>query len=123
VFIVTTPDVPGFQTRTVLGPVLGNSTYEDPRLGPSVTSRQAKRSFALSQLHGDAARYGANAIVAVRFDSPELGSDWATGTAVWVEPVTAAARAQYAAMVAARRVPPAAPPESTLPAYFGPVVN
>jgi uncharacterized protein YbjQ (UPF0145 family) len=121
--IVTTPDLPGYEIRMVLGPVLAVSAYDTSALsGVSLIRRPAERARALSGLHQDATRYGANAVVSVRFDTAHSGVDWAVGTAVWVDPVTPAARAQYEAMVAARRVPPQSPPAGTLPAYFGPVV-
>ncbi|GAA1678258.1 hypothetical protein GCM10009765_29460 [Fodinicola feengrottensis] len=116
--IVTTPEVPGYQIRMVFGPVMGRSVYVSTGIA-SLTSNRAK---AFQDLHHDAARYGANAVVSIRFDAPSDGLDWVVGTAVWVDPVSEDARAQYAAMVAARRVPSQAPPAGTLPAYFGPPV-
>jgi Putative heavy-metal-binding len=59
----------------------------------------------------EAQRRGANAIVAMRFDSGSIGQQWseicAYGTAVWVTPVSEAAQAQYNAWS-----PPASCPTS-----------
>jgi hypothetical protein len=56
----------------------------------------------------EAARRGANAIVAMRFDSGAIGQ-WseicAYGTAVWVQPLSDHAKAQYDAMVQAGQLP------------------
>lgn len=121
-FMVTTPEVPGYEIRMVFGPVM--ASVSSTSMGLSSVQSAQYRAGALTYLFADAARYGANAVVSLRFDSTQVRESTADftayGTATWVEPVTPEAQAQYQAMLAARRVPPQPPPSNTLPAFFGP---
>ncbi len=123
--IVTTNDLPGFTVTRVLGEVFG-VTVRSLNAGTSFTAGFRSigggevpemtnlvlqgRNEAMNRLIYEARRHGANAILAMRFDTGELAGRWnevcAYGTAAWVEPVTDEARAQYAAMVTAGQVPP-----------------
>ncbi|HEV7757578.1 MAG TPA: heavy metal-binding domain-containing protein [Acidimicrobiales bacterium] len=79
------------------------------RTGLSATTPNQSRTEALARMVSEAQRRGANAIVAMRFDSGSIGQQWseicAYGTAVWVTPVSEAAQAQYNAMVASGELP------------------
>jgi uncharacterized protein YbjQ (UPF0145 family) len=79
--VVTTNDLPGWEIQRVCGEVFGLT----------VRSRNA-----FSQMGAEARGRGGNAIVAMRFDTTELGDVWseicAYGTAVQAAPVTDAAK-------------------------------
>ncbi len=99
--IATTNDVPGHEVDEVLGEVFG-LTVRSRNLGSQIgaglksiiggelggmTKMLAQgRQEAISRLVAEAEAKGANAILAMRFDTSELGSTWteicAYGTAV-----------------------------------------
>lgn len=98
--IVTTNDVPGYKISKVLGPVYGTSVRSRNFFGNVFGSfrslfggKQAgfirmisqTRDHALDSLSENANRIGANAVVAMRFDSGEFG----TGNGMTMNEVTA----------------------------------
>jgi uncharacterized protein YbjQ (UPF0145 family) len=99
--IVTTNDIPGYRVDEVLGEVFGltvRSRNVGSQIGASfkslvggelkgMTKMLAEgREHATERLVEEATQKGANAIVAFRFDTSELGTTWteicAYGTAV-----------------------------------------
>jgi uncharacterized protein YbjQ (UPF0145 family) len=122
--VVTTNDLPGYEIKTVLGEVFG-VTVRSRNIGagfkasirslgggevPEMTAlMKQSRDEAMGRMLADAQSRGANAVVAMRFDSGEISQQWtemcAYGSAVWVVPVSAEAKQQYDAMVAAGRMP------------------
>src|SRR2546430_17427875 len=68
------------------------------------------RNEAMGRMIYQAQQRGANAVISFRFDNGEIAGRWteicAYGTAVWGDPVTEDAKAQYEAMVRAGRMPP-----------------
>ena len=99
--ISTANDLPGYQIDTVLGEVFGltvRSRNLGSQLGASLksliggelrgmtTMLAQGREQAIERLVEEATRRGGNAIVAMRFDTSELGATWteicAYGTAV-----------------------------------------
>jgi uncharacterized protein YbjQ (UPF0145 family) len=124
VLITTAFDFPGYDIVAVQGEVFG-LTVRARNIGagclaglqslfggeiPGFTKLLTQsRNEAMARMVAEAQRRGANAIVAMRFDSGSIGSQWseicAYGTAVWVAPVSEAARQQYDAMVAAGELP------------------
>ena len=103
--IVTTNDVPGYVIERVVGEVFGltvRSRNIGSQLGASLkslvggelrgmtTMLAQGREQAIERLVEEAGRQGANAILAMRFDTSELGSTWteicAYGTAAVVRP-------------------------------------
>ncbi|MFN8223272.1 MAG: YbjQ family protein [Gaiellales bacterium] len=103
--IATTNDVPGYEIDEVIGEVFG-LTVRSRNIGSQIgaglkslvggelrgmTKMLAEgRQEALARLTEEAEAKGANAILAMRFDTSELGSTWteicAYGTAVRVTP-------------------------------------
>ncbi len=101
--IVTMIDIPGYEVEEVYGEVFG-LTVRSRNLGSLIgsvfrslfggelkgmtTMLQDSRQQAVSRLVEEAAAKGANAIIAMRFDTSDLGSSWtevcAYGTAVKV---------------------------------------
>jgi uncharacterized protein YbjQ (UPF0145 family) len=101
--ISTMNDLPGYEVDDVLGEVFG-LTVRSRNLGSQIgaglksiiggelggmTKMLAQgREEAIARLHAEAETRGANAILAMRFDTSELGSTWteicAYGTAVRV---------------------------------------
>jgi len=101
--IATTNDVPGYEVEEVLGEVFG-LTVRSRNIGSQIgaglkslvggelggmTKMLAQgREEAISRLVAEAELRGGNAILAMRFDTSELGSTWteicAYGTAVRV---------------------------------------
>ena len=101
--IATTNDVPGYEVEEVFGEVFG-LTVRSRNLGSQIgaglksiiggelggmTKMLAQgREEAIQRLVAEAEAKGANAILAMRFDTSELGSTWteicAYGTAVRV---------------------------------------
>lgn len=89
--IATTNDVPGYQVEEVLGEVFG-LTVRSRNIGSQIgaglkslvggelsgmTKMLAQgREEAISRLVAEAEAKGANAILAMRFDTSELGSTW-----------------------------------------------
>lgn len=104
--IVTTNDVPGHRIVGVLGEVSGltvRTRHVGAQIGASLKAlvggelagltRQLTetRAEAIQRLIQEATALGANAVVAMRFDSNELGGTYqevlAYGTAVVIEPI------------------------------------
>ena len=104
--IVTMIDIPGYQVEEVYGEVFG-LTVRSRNLGSVIgaafrslfggelkgmtTMLQDSRQQAVARLVEEATAKGANAIIAMRFDTSELGSTWtevcAYGTAVKVRKI------------------------------------
>ena len=109
--IVTTNDLPGWEIRRVCGEVFGltvRSRNAFAQFGAGLKSMfggelagmtknlAESRNEAMARLIAEARTRGGNAIVAMRFDTTELGDVWteicAYGTAVQAVPVTDGAR-------------------------------
>lgn len=121
--ITTSFDLPGYEITAVQGEVFG-LTVRSRNIGagclaglrsigggeiPEFTKLlMQSRNEAMARMVEEARRRGANAILAMRFDSGAIGQ-WseicAYGTAVWVSPVTDYARQQYQAMVDSGELP------------------
>ncbi len=103
--IVTMNDIPGYRVEDVLGEVFGltvRSRNIFSLMGSAVrslaggelkgmtTMLQQSREQGIARMVAEAEAKGANAIIAMRFDTSELGSAWteicAYGTAVRVSP-------------------------------------
>jgi uncharacterized protein YbjQ (UPF0145 family) len=90
--ILTTNDAPGYRITELMGEVSGLSILTQ-RLTPSGMTKMLMkaREGALEQLSENARQAGANAVIAMRFDSNELGGAYleihAYGTAVVIEPL------------------------------------
>ncbi|MSQ36472.1 MAG: YbjQ family protein [Dehalococcoidia bacterium] len=103
--IVTMNDIPGYEVEEVFGEVFGltvRSRNVFSQLGSAVrslaggelkgmtTMLQQAREQGIARLVAEAEARAANAIIAMRFDTSELGSTWteicAYGTAVRVRP-------------------------------------
>jgi uncharacterized protein YbjQ (UPF0145 family) len=124
VLIVTSNDVPGYAVRAVMGEVFG-ITVRSRNIGanflagfrslgggelPEMTKLLVQsRNEAMARMIYEARQRGANAILAMRYDTGEIAGQWneicAYGTAVWVDPVTDDAKRQYHAMVSAGQMP------------------
>jgi uncharacterized protein YbjQ (UPF0145 family) len=116
--VVSMDEIPGYETQTTLGQVLG--VYVRPvssgftQLTPAGSEVAARaRDAAIHQMAASAAARGANAVLAMRFESSGMDI-CAYGTAVWVKPVSPAAVAQYDSMVRAGQIQaqPATEPSS-----------
>ncbi len=109
--IVTTNDLPGWEIRRVCGEVFGltvRSRNAFAQFGAGLKSMFGgelagmtknladSRNEAMGRLIAEARTRGGNAIVAMRFDTTEIGDVWteicAYGTAVEAVPVTDAAK-------------------------------
>ena len=109
--IVTTNDLPGWEIRRVCGEVFGltvRSRNAFAQFGAGLKSMfggelagmtknlAESRNEAMARLIAEARTRGGNAIVAMRFDTTEIGDVWteicAYGTAVEAVPVTDAAK-------------------------------
>ena len=109
--IVTTNDIPGWEIQRVYGEVFGltvRSRNALSQLGAGIRSifggelqgvtqnLANSRNEAMARLSAEARNRGANAIVAMRFDTTDIGDVWteicAYGTAVQATPVTEAAK-------------------------------
>ncbi len=121
--ITTSFDLPGYDIVAVQGEVFG-LTVRSRNIGagciagfrsigggeiPEFTSLLSQsRNEAMARMVQEAQRRGANAIIAMRFDSGAIGQ-WseicAYGTAVWVQPVTDYAKQQYEFMVQSGQLP------------------
>lgn len=105
VLIVTTNDLPGYRIEQVFGEVFGltvRSRNVASQLGAGLKAivggelkgmtrnLEDSREEVLERLAAAATARGANAVVAMRFDTSELGNAWsevcAYGTAVRVRP-------------------------------------
>lgn len=124
VLITTSFDLPGYEIVAVQGEVFG-LTVRSRNIGagclaafrsigggeiPEFTKLLTQsRNEAMARMVAEAQQRGANAILAMRFDSGSIGQQWseicAYGTAVWARPVSETAIAQYNAMVAAGELP------------------
>ena len=109
--IVTTNDLPGWEIQRVCGEVFGltvRSRNAFAQFGAGLKSMfggelagmtknlAESRNEAMGRLIAEAGNRGGNAIVAMRFDTPEIGDVWteicAYGTAVQAVPVTDGAK-------------------------------
>lgn len=109
--VVTTNDIPGWEIQRVCGEVFGltvRSRNMFSQMGAGMKAMfggelagmtknlMESRNEAMNRLFEAARARGGNAIVAMRFDTTELGDVWteicAYGTAVQVVPVTDAAK-------------------------------
>ena len=109
--VVTTNDIPGWEIQRVCGEVFGltvRSRNAFSQFGAGFKSMfggelqgmtknlAESRNEAMTRLTNEARNKGGNAIVAMRFDTTEIGDVWteicAYGTAVPAVPVTDAAR-------------------------------
>ncbi|OLB73569.1 MAG: hypothetical protein AUI14_25860 [Actinobacteria bacterium 13_2_20CM_2_71_6] len=122
--VVTSNDISGYQIRAVFGEVFG-VTVRARNVGAGFTAGLRSigggeipemtqlllqsRNEAMGRMIYQAQQRGANAVISFRFDNGEIAGRWteicAYGTAVWVDPVTPDAKAQYQAMVQAGRMP------------------
>jgi uncharacterized protein YbjQ (UPF0145 family) len=122
--VVTSNEVPGYEIKAVYGEVFG-LTVRSLRFGASFTAGfrsigggevpemtklvSQSRNEAMGRMLYEARARGANAVVAMRFDTGEIMQQWtevcAYGTAVWLTPVTDDAKRQYDAMVQAGQMP------------------
>ncbi|NUR24997.1 MAG: YbjQ family protein [Catenulispora sp.] len=122
--VVTSNEVPGYEIRAVYGEVFG-LTVRSLRFGagftagfrsmaggevPEMTKLVAQsRNEAMGRMLAEAHNRGANAVVAMRFDTGEIMQQWtevcAYGTAVWVVPITDDAKKQYDYLVTAGQMP------------------
>ena len=103
--IVTMNDIPGYAVEAVYGEVFGltvrsrnvfsqiGSAFKSlagGELRGMTTMLQQSREQGIARMVAEAEAKGANAIIAMRFDTSELGSTWteicAYGTAVRVRP-------------------------------------
>jgi len=110
-FMVTTNDVPGYRVTQVLGEVMG-LTVRSTNFGQGFTAgfralgggeipeftqlMYESRYEVMNRMWAEAVQRGANAVIAMRFDSGSLGSFsemCAYGTAVLIEPVNGVAPA------------------------------
>jgi len=108
---VTMNDIPGWDVQRVCGEVFGvtvRSRNIGSQIGASFKSMVGgelqgmtknvieSRNEAMARLFAEAQARGGNAIIAMRFDTTELGANWseicAYGTAVVAVPVTDAAK-------------------------------
>jgi uncharacterized protein YbjQ (UPF0145 family) len=108
---VTMNDIPGWDVQRVCGEVFGvtvRSRNIGSQIGASFKSMVGgelqgmtknvieSRNEAMARLFAEAQARGGNAIIAMRFDTTELGANWseicAYGTAVVAIPVTDAAK-------------------------------
>jgi len=111
VLIVTTNDLPGWEIQRVCGEVFGltvRSRNAFAQFGAGLKSMfggelagmtknlAESRNEAMGRLIAEAGNRGGNAIVAMRFDTTEIGDVWteicAYGTAVQAVPVTDGAK-------------------------------
>ena len=112
--VVTTNDLPGYRVDSVIGEVFGltvRARNAGAQMGAGFKAMfggelkgltkqlQQTRDEAMSRLVQGAQSLGANAILAMRYDSNEIADGWqelvAYGTAVVVSPVDPGAQAQF----------------------------
>lgn len=106
--VVTTNDVPGYRVVAVMGEVTG-LTVRSANIGANFTAgfraigggeipeytkiMYESRAEVMRRMTSEAQRRGANAIIAMRFDTGSIGQQFsevcAYGTAVVVEPIAA----------------------------------
>jgi uncharacterized protein YbjQ (UPF0145 family) len=106
ILVVTTNDVPGYRIDRVYGEVFGltvRSRNAVSQFGSGIKSvfggelkgmtkaLVSSRNEVMDRMRAEAQRSGANAIVAMRFDTSEMGEVWteicAYGTAVHISPL------------------------------------
>ena len=106
ILVVTTNDVPGYRIDAVLGEVFGltvRSRNAFSQMGSGLKSMFggelkgmtkaliASRQEVMSRMLEEARAKGANAVVAMRFDTSEMGETWteicAYGTAARISPL------------------------------------
>lgn len=117
--VVTTNDLPGYRVDAVVGEVFG-LTVRARNIGAQfgagfkamfggelkglTQQLQQTRDEAMNRMVAAAQSRGANAVLAMRYDSNEIADGWqelvAYGTGVIVSPVEPNAQAQFAAMQA-----------------------
>lgn len=104
--VVTSNDVPGYKIDAVFGEVMGltvrarnigaNFTASFRALGGGELPEMTKalyesRNEVMNRMVNEAQQRGANAIIAMRFDTSEMGQTWtevcAYGTAAYVVPI------------------------------------
>lgn len=147
VLIVTTNDIPGFEITRVYGEIMGltvRSRNVFSQFGAGLKSLVGgelrgmtkalydSRHEVMQRMIAEAQARNANAVIAMRFDTSEMGDVWTEicvyGTAVWAEPVTDSARQQaaqfgmlpgYGTGPAGAPGYPAAPPHPGAPGYPG----
>jgi uncharacterized protein YbjQ (UPF0145 family) len=125
-FIVTTNDVPGYRITQVLGEVMG-LTVRSTDFGQSFTAgfralgggeipeytqvMYESRQVVMARMWAEAQQRGANAVVAMRFDTGSIGNFSEVcgyGTAVVVEPLGQPAPPASAPPASAPPTPPPA---------------
>lgn len=113
--VVTSNEIPGYEVKHVFGEVFGltvRSRNAFANIGAGLKSLVGgelkgltkalyeSRNEVMGRMIAEAQARGANAIVAMRFDTSEMGDVWtelcAYGTAVYVVPVSEEARAAMA---------------------------
>lgn len=118
--VVTTNDLPGYRVDSVIGEVFGltvRARNAGAQIGAGFKAMfggelkgltkqlQQTRDEAMNRMVVAASSLGANAILAMRYDSNEIADGWqelvAYGTAVVVTPIDANAQAQFAQAQAA----------------------
>lgn len=122
--VVTSNDVPGFEIRAVYGEVFG-LTVRALRFGSSFSAGLRSlsggevpemtkllwesRNEAMGRMINEATARGANAVIAMRFDSGEIMQQWtefcAYGTAVWVTPASDFAKEHQERLLGADPLP------------------
>ncbi|HEX8630851.1 MAG TPA: YbjQ family protein [Catenuloplanes sp.] len=137
--VVSSNDIPGHDIEVVLGEVFG-VTVRARNVGAGFTAGLRaigggeipemtqlllqSRNEAMGRMIHFARQRGANAIVAFRFDSGEIAGHWteicAYGTAVWIVPVTEAAKRRYEELQRAGQMPPHQQQYSTSVSEYGP---
>src|SRR5215813_10116242 len=137
--VVTSNEVPGYQVTHVYGEVFGltvRSRNAFSQMGAGLKSMFGgelkgmtkalidSRNEVMGRLIGEAQAHGANAIIAMRFDTSEMGDVWteicAYGTAVTVVPVSDEAKAQAAQQQGGWQQMPGQPPMGPGPGQPGP---
>jgi uncharacterized protein YbjQ (UPF0145 family) len=137
--VVTTNDLPGWEIRQVCGEVFGltvRSRNAFSQMGAGFKSMVGgelkgmtsnlinSRNEVMGRMIDEARNRGANAVIAMRFDTSEMGDTWteicAYGTAVIAVPVTDAARDTAARLgyTQAGSLQPAPPQESSSPSSY-----
>lgn len=139
--IVTTNDIPGYRIVAVLGEVMG-MTVRSANFGANFVAGirsigggevneytqlvYESRQQVMERMWGDAVNRGANGIVAMRFDTGEIGQAFsevcAYGTAVVVEPIPEGepGATKQSISVLAQQAQQAAHPQPPQPGYQQP---
>lgn len=135
--ITTSIDLPGYDITAVLGEVFG-LTVRSRNIGagcvagfraigggeiPEFTQLLTQsRNEAMARMVENGKQMGANAIIAMQFDSGAIGQ-WseicAYGTAVWANPVSDFAKQQFEAMSAGGALPHQAPYATNVSEWSG----